>query len=73
MVYVYLNTCYLIMSEAISYMRLAKYKQHILACVVDDHIQLWFELCFYLMYVLESSTACCEAGVGGCCHDNCSK
>ena len=31
--------------------------------VCCTHSELWFELCFYLMYVFESTTACCEVGV----------
>ena len=30
--------------------------------VYCTHFELWFESCFYLMYVFESTTACCEAG-----------
>ena len=36
--------------------------KHILTCVVN-HTKLWLESCFYLMYVSESTTTCCEAGV----------
>ena len=31
--------------------------------VYCTHSELWFESCFYLMCVFESTTACCEAGV----------
>ena len=31
--------------------------------VFCTHFELWFESCFHLMYVLESTTACCEVGV----------
>ena len=31
--------------------------------VLCTHSELWFEPCFYLMYVFESTTACSEAGV----------
>ena len=32
-------------------------------CVYCTHSELWLESCFYLMFVFESTTACCEAGV----------
>ena len=32
-------------------------------CVYCTLFELWFEWCFYLMYVFESATACCEPGV----------
>ena len=32
-------------------------------CVYCTQFELWFESCFYLMDVLESTTACCEACV----------
>ena len=31
--------------------------------VLCTQFELWFELCFYLMYVFEFTTAYCEAGV----------
>ena len=31
--------------------------------VLCTHFELWFESCFYLMYVFEFTTTCCEAGV----------
>ena len=31
--------------------------------VYCPHSELWFESCFYLMYVFESTTECCEVGV----------
>ena len=35
------------------------YGDHHVLCI---HVELWYESCFYLMYVFESTTACCEAG-----------
>ena len=31
--------------------------------VYCTQFELWLESCFYLMYLFESTTACCEAGV----------